>query len=171
MKPVDVVVAAKLVSVAISGISYAGLAEALGISQAEAHAAAKRLVIARLFRETGRQVPYPKRQALLEFWVHGLKYVYPAELGAPTRGRPTSIGAAPLNMEFPTPEGGVPVWPHPHGTVRGPALKPIHPSALPASSDERVHELLSLIDALREGRIREQSMAADLLKDRLYRWC
>lgn len=171
MKPVDTVVATKLISVAIDGISYAGLAEALTISHSEAHAAAKRLIKAGLFKEAGRQVPYPKRQALLEFWVHGLKYVYPAEVGAPTRGRPTSIGALPLNLEFPTPEGGVPVWPDPHGTVRGPALRPIHPSALPASSDTRVYELLSLIDALREGRIREQRMAADLLKDRLYRWC
>lgn len=171
MKPVDTVIAAKLVSVAINGISYAGLAEALGISQAEAHASAKRLVKAKLFKESGRQVPYPKRQALLEFLVHGLKYVYPAELGAPTRGIPTSIGALPLNLEFSKPEGGVPVWPSPEGTVRGPALKPIHPSALSAISDERVYELLSLIDALREGRVREQQRAAELLKDRLYWWC
>lgn len=171
MKPVDTVIAAKLVSVAISGIPYADLAEALKISIAEAHAATKRLVQAKLFKDTGRQVPYPKRQALLEFWVHGLKYVYPAELGAPVRGIPTSIGAAPLNQEFATPDGGVPIWPSPEGTLRGPALKPIHPRALSAISDERVYELLSLIDALREGRVREQKLAADLLKVRLYSWC
>lgn len=171
MKPVDTVVAAKLISVAIAGISYAGLADALQISYAEAHAAAKRLIKAGLFKETGRQVPYPKRQALLEFWVHGLKYVYPAELGAPVRGIPTSIGAAPLNQEFATPDGGVPVWPSPEGTGRGPALQPIHSSVLNAISDERVYELLSLIDALREGRVREQKLAADLLKVRLYSWC
>lgn len=171
MKPVDTVVAAKLVSVALSGISYAGLAEALNISSAEAHAAAKRLVKASLFKDQGRKVPYPRRQALLEFWVHGLKYVYPAELGAPARGIPTSIGTQPLRQEFSTPDGGVPVWPSPDGTVRGPALTPIHPSVLKAMTDERVYELLSLIDALREGRIRERERAAEFLKDRLYSWC
>ena len=171
MKPVDIIVAAKLVSVAISGIPYAALAEALGISTSEAHASAKRLVGARLFKETGRQVPYPKRQALLEFWVHGVKYIFPAELGAPTRGVPTSIGAAPLSQVFPIPEGGGPVWPSAEGTARGPALIPVHPSALKAIADERVYELLGLIDALREGRVRERQLAADLLKDRLYSWC
>lgn len=171
MKPVDMVVATKLVSVAIYGTTYQGLADSLNISIAEAHAACKRLITASLFRDKGRHVPYPKRQALLEFWIHGLKYVYPAELGAPTRGIPTSTGAPPLAESFPVTAEGVPVWPSADGTVRGPALEPIHPSALRAVTDPRVYDLLSLLDALRVGRAREQALARDLLKDKLYSWC
>lgn len=172
MKPLDMVVASKLVSVAITGITYQGLTEALGgIGAADAHRSAKRLVQSGLFKEQGRQVPYPRRQALLEFWVHGLKYVFPAQRGAPTRGLPTSVGAAPLAHLFPAPEGGAPVWPSPTGTARGPALLPVHASALQAGADRRVYELLALLDALREGRAREQAMAAEELKNRLYSWC
>lgn len=171
MRPVDMVVAAKLVSVAITGATYQGLSESLGISASEAHSAAKRLIAARLFRDKSRHVPYPYRQALLEFWVHGLKYVYPAQLGAPTRGMVTSFGAQPLADHFPTTSEGPPVWPSAEGTFRGPALSPLHPSAMTASGDERVYELLTLIDALRAGRAREQQLARELLKDRLYRWC
>ncbi|MCD0168512.1 hypothetical protein [Deinococcus sp. 23YEL01] len=171
MKPVDMVVATQLVSSATSGITYQGLSEALQISSSEAHASAKRLITSQLFRDKGRKVPYPKRQALLEFWVHGLKYVYPAQLTSPTRGVATSIGAAPLSEHFSMPEEGPPVWPTAHGTTRGPGLLPIHPSALHVVSDPRAHELLILLDALRSGRAREVEMAQALLKDRLYSWC
>lgn len=170
MKPVDTVIAAKLVSTAIYGNTFQGLADALGISPSEAHEASKRLVKAKLFKPVDRRVPYPNRRALLEFWVHGLKYVYPAETGAQTRGLPTSVGAPPLAEHFSVEPGTVPVWPSADGNVRGPALLPIHKSAIQASSDARVYELLALLDALREGRVREHQMAETLLKDRLYRW-
>lgn len=170
MKPVDMVVAAKLVSVSTFGTTYAGLADALGISASEAHASSKRLVESQLFKARPRQAPYPRKQALLEFWVHGLKYVFPAELGKVTRGIPTSIGAPPLSQEFRLSEGSRPVWPDSKGTVRGPSLQPIHSSAVKASEDERVYELLSLLDALREGKAREQQLAQQFLKERLYSW-
>ena len=67
MKPVDMVVAAKLVSVSTFGTTYAGLADALGISASEAHASSKRLVESQLFKARPRQAPYPRKQALLEF--------------------------------------------------------------------------------------------------------
>ena len=173
MKPVDMVVATKLVSVAIFGITYQGLAEALEISASEAHASARRLMTAGLFRsrpDADKKVPYPNQRALLEFWIHGLKYVFPPERGAPTRGVPTSIGAPPLADQFAKPEGGPPVWPSAEGVMRGPALQPIHKSALPASRDTRVYELLALLDAMREGRAREAKSAQDLLKERVGLW-
>ena len=97
MKPVDVVVATKLISVAISGITFEALAEALGISPSEAHQASKRLVRSGLFKDQHRRVPYPNRQALMEFWVHGLKYVFPggawqAVQGCPDLGGRTAAG-------------------------------------------------------------------------------
>ena len=170
MKPVDTVVAAKLVSAAIYGNTFQGLADALGISVSEAHEASNRLVKAGLFKAQERRVPYPIKRALLEFWVHGLKYVYPAEMGAPTRGLLTSVGAPPLAEHFSVETGTVPVWPSAEGNVRGPALLPIHKSAVRASSDLRVYELLALLDALREGRVREHQMAESLLEERLYGW-
>lgn len=171
MKPVDMVVAAKLVSVATNSSTFQGLADALGISVSEAHQAAKRLEQATLFKPLPRRVPYPNRAALLEFWVHGLKYVFPAVQGAPGRGMPTSVGAPPLSASFALEPGSVPVWPTAQGQVRGLSLKPIHTSALAASSDPRVYEVLALLDALREGRSREQKLAQEFLRERLYSWC
>ena len=75
MKPVDMVVATKLVSVAIFGITYQGLAEALEISASEAHASARRFMTAGLFRprpDADKKVPYPNQRALLNSEGHGL---------------------------------------------------------------------------------------------------
>lgn len=165
------IVAAKLVSVAVGGMTFGGLADALGISASEAHEASRRLAESSLFKPLARRVPYPNRQALLEFWVHGMKYVFPAQRGQPTRGVPTSVGGPALAEHVTTEPGTLPVWPDAEGKVRGLTLLPIHPSALRASSDPRVYELLTLLDALREGRARERQLAQEFLRERLYSWC
>jgi hypothetical protein len=58
----------------------------------------------------------------------------------------------------------VPVWPSPDGPVRGESFEPLYPSAVVAArSDPRLYEALALVDALRGGRARERTLAADLL--------
>ena len=53
-----------------------------------------------------------------------------------------------------------PVWPDPDGEVRGATLEPLHKAAPKAARrDPALHELLALIDALRDGRVRERQMA------------
>jgi hypothetical protein len=51
------------------------------------------------------------------------------------------------------------VWPFPEGEHRGVTLEPLYKSAPAALRDPFLYELLALIDALREGRVRERKLA------------
>jgi DNA-binding Lrp family transcriptional regulator len=146
--------------------TYARLSEALGISSSQVHASVRRAVEAGLVRADEREV---NRGALLEFLVHGLKYVFPVERGGLTRGMPTAHAAAPLRKKLAVaPDDVPPVWPHPEGTVRGEELQPLHPSVpLAAHKDPKLYELLALVDAVRGGRAREREMAVRELRSRL----
>ncbi len=66
--------------------SYAALAQELGMSSSEVHAALQRAQSARLYAEAVRAVIPPN---LIEFLVHGVRYAFPAEFGPPARGMPT----------------------------------------------------------------------------------
>lgn len=163
MKPQDLVVAAKLLS-SENGISFAALAQSLGLSVSEAHACVRRLEKCGLVDASTRTV---RRRALLEFVVHGLKYVFPPEWKPLTRGVPTSYAAPPLRDAFAVGDHP-PVWPFPEGTVRGEGLAPLYRSVPFASiRDPNLHEWLALFDAVRAGRGRERKLAADELTRRL----
>jgi len=77
LKPQDVVVLLKLV-VTWEGWTYPSLAESLGMSASEVHAAVARAKQSGLYDEHRRM---PNNKALAEFIVHGLRYVFPAERG------------------------------------------------------------------------------------------
>jgi hypothetical protein len=60
------------------------------------------------------------------------------------------------------------VWPDPQGVVRGQAIAPLYRSVPQAAkNDPELYALLSLIDALRVGRVREQRLAVSELENRL----
>ena len=82
------------------------------------------------------------RSALLEFLVHGLKYVFPIATGAISRGMPTGYAANPLKELFLSAEGEpVPVWPDPQGTVRGLAVEPLYKTVTSAAKkDHRLYD-------------------------------
>lgn len=141
------------------------LASATGLSQAEVHNAIKRAAYSRLCDSRGKKV---MRQALLEFLVHGVKYVFPAQLGGPTRGVPTAWAAPPLSDIIMGGDDERPVWPHPDGKVRGSSVEPLYKTVPDiALQDPAMHEALALVDALRFGRARERKLAQQLLKERL----
>lgn len=160
MKGQDILVALAL---AASGRAakpgYQELADRLGVSVSEAHAAVKRLQEARLVDHERRV----NRRALAEFVLHGLRYVFPAEPGAPSLGIATGPSAPGVREAFDAPE--LWVWPTPEGDVRGPSIAPLYPS-VPAAArrDPRLYELLSLVDCLRVGRARERAIATKRLK-------
>ncbi len=92
--------------------------------------------------------------------IHGVKYCFPAEYGGLTRGIPTAYAAPPLNQFIAPSSDPPPVWPYAMGTVRGVMLSPIHKAAPEAASqDEKLYQLLTLLDALRTGRAREREIA------------
>jgi len=108
------------------------------------------------------------RPALLEFLVHGLRYVFPAEQGGLVRGLPTAAAASPLKEHLIDHGEPPPVWQYAEGHVRGISFKPLYKSAPQAAlADAKFYELLALSDAIRGGRTREQSMAADYLRKAL----
>ena len=108
------------------------------------------------------------RAALLEFLVHGVKYAFAPERGGLTRGVPTGYAAAPLDKVIAGSSDPPPVCPHAEGKVRGYAFAPLYPTE-PAAAlrDAALYELLALVDAIRDGRARERSLARQALEKRL----
>lgn len=162
--PHDVVVLAKLVSY---GGGRPPVAGDLALSPSQVHASLKRLERSRLIdAQTGR----PLLKAVEEFLIHGVKYAFPVQRGEATRGMPTAHAAPPLSDQIAETGDLPPVWPDPEGEVRGVTLEPLH-KAVPkaARKDPVLHEMLALLDALRDGRVRERQIAEKELSARLRR--
>ncbi len=166
LKPQDIVVLLKLSALESKEWSFASLAADLYMSPSEVHAGIKRAIASRLFDETRRM---PVRKNLEEFLVHGVKYAYPPQHGALTRGIPTSYAAYPLNEKLAIGKKDVPpVWPHPEGDVRGYEFSPLYKSAPSAAlKDKDLYALLAILDAIRDGRARERDLAIKELQSRL----
>ena len=87
-----------------------------------------------------------------------------------SRGMPTAYAAPPLSDQISGSGDLPPVWPDAEGTVRGITLEPLHRAAVKAARrDPALHELLALIDAVRDGRARERQLAEKELSARLRR--
>lgn len=165
LKPQDIVILLKLVTLGNRPWSYSALALELGMSPSEVHSGIKRAAAARLF-DTQRNVPLIR--SLQEFLVHGVKYAYPPDRGQLTRGIPTCYAAPPLNSLIVQSDEPPPVWPDPDGTVRGYEFTPLYRSVPKAAvRDQALYELLALVDAIRDGRARERELAVKLLTERL----
>lgn len=149
--------------------THRSIAEATGVSVSEVNAAIQRALRCGLIRKGARSGrPIPANDALLEFIVHGVKYVYPAERGEPARGIPTGFAAPLLARELAVGDELPPVWPYAAGSSRGYSLSPLYKSAaFAAARDPILYELLVLLDVFRTGRQREKAIAHRLLKDRL----
>ena len=111
--------------------TYSALAHDLGMSPSEVHAAARRATHAGLLDPDGRRV---NRKALLEFLIHGLRYVFAPERGGLTRGFVTAYAAPPLASRIAQGNDPPPVWPDPDGPVRGETFRPLYRSATSATS-------------------------------------
>jgi hypothetical protein len=165
--PQDVVVLAKLVCYGGERPPIAQVAGDLALSPSQVHASLKRLERSRLVdAQSGR----PLLKAVEEFLTHGVKYTFPAQRGEATRGVPTGYAAPPLNDQIAADGDLPPVWPDAEGSVRGVTLEPLH-RAVPkaARKDPTLYEILALIDALRDGRVRERQLAERELSARLRR--
>jgi hypothetical protein len=167
LKSQDILLLLKLVVSASKREKLSVLASDIGLSQGEVTAARRRAGAAGLLHTRAGRTEVD-RAALAEFLIHGLRYVLPAQRGALTRGIPTSYAAPPLNRVIANPAEPPPVWPYSEGNVRGFEFSPIYKSApYAASRDAKLYELLALVDALRDGRVRERDFAANELRARL----
>jgi hypothetical protein len=165
MKGQDVLVLLKFVAIGGREFQVHPLAKELGISPSELSLSIRRSILAGLIDPVDKGCIRP---ALLEFMLHGFRYVFPVKPGSLTRGMPTAHSAPPLKgkiiskVDF--------VWPLPKGPNRGQAIKPIYKSApLAAQNDPILYKLLALADALRVGSTRERNIASEVLEEMVMR--
>ncbi len=162
MKPQDILVLLKLLITRGRNVPYSKFAKDIFISTSELHASIKRLVKSGLLSPDSHEVIV---FAMKEFLFHGIKYVFPADIGAITRGVPTSVGVPPLKDELISIDSEIPVWPDSNGTHRGVSFEPLYKSVpAAAKNDENLYRLLALVDSLRSGRARERKLAEQLFE-------
>lgn len=165
LKPQDILVLLKLVAAGHRDRRLIDIAIDLGLSQSEVSMGLERAKRSGLIDDAKKSLV---KSALEEFLLHGLKYVFPAQIGMLCRGIPTSHSALPLAKRVVSNPDDQYVWAHPDGTLRGQAVSPLCPWAPEAArKDPRLHELLALVDALRVGRARERMIAAEELRKRI----
>ena len=166
LRPLDIVVLLKL-SLKNGRPPYLQLANELHLYPSEVYTSIKR-ARASHFIQGPELEDRLNRTSLLEFLLHGIRYAFPAELGALTRGIPTGYAAPPLDKSIVPMGDPPPVWPYADGSVRGMSFTPLHKNVPQAAlEDAKLYELLALVDALRDGRARERELAGHELKRRL----
>lgn len=167
LKPQDLYVVLKILAAGSRRAPYAQLAVELVMSPSEVHACVKRAQASHLLHAASEQ-HLPNIEALKEFLIHGLKYTFPAEHGELTRGVATSYAAQPLSSKIAPGGEPIPVWPYSEGKQRGIAFAPLYKTApIAALRDQAFYEYLVLVDALRDGRVRERKLAEVELHRRL----
>lgn len=149
--------------------SVRGLEAAVGISKTEVSASINRSLnsgIAVKDRKTGR--PKANRRQVLEFIIHGIRYVFPVKPGAMQRGLPTAFAAPVLRESLHSAGSLISVWPYAHGREMGQSVEPLFKTVPEAAErDERLYAYLALVDAIRLGNSREANLAINVLSERL----
>lgn len=160
MRPQDIVILLKMISSGKEVLPINLLAFSLSISLSEVSESLNRSEIASLVDYDRKKV---KRQNLMEFIEHGVKYVFPQRFGAMTRGLPTAHSHPFMEKVF---GGDIPiVWPDPKGEMIGHELLPFYPKQVEAvKKDEDLYKLLALVDVIRVGKVREIKVALNELK-------
>lgn len=163
LSPQDIVILLKIMVLENSNWNQNSLAESLYISQSEVSKSLMRSKYAGFIDASGRRV---NKLALMEFLQYGIKYVFPQQPGALVRGIATAHSALPLSKIIKSDEQYV--WASANGNLRGQNILPLYPSVVKAvKEDQKLYELLALIDALRVGRAREKEIAIKELKKRI----
>ena len=164
MRPQDIVVLLKIISMQNQEWRNIDIAKALKLSPSEVSEALNRCKIARLIDGKKKSV---NPNSFKEFLIYGLKYVFPSQPGAIVRGIPTAHSAPPVSENI-SQGKDIYVWPYSKGTKRGQALEPLY-KTIPevALKDKTLYELLAITETLRVGRAREIKIAVEELEKRL----
>lgn len=173
LKPQDLVVALKILTKGKVKWNQRDLAQSLGMSLSEVNGAIRRAIQAGLMIGgwSRNQAPQAVPFALQEFIKHGVRYSFPVERGPITRGIPSGVIGAKLEVEVSKlKESEIPVWPSSQGKVRGIGIKPLYrsiPDVVEKEENNDLYCMLSLVDMIREGRARERKLASDEISKKI----
>lgn len=160
LRPQDLVLMVKLALAGRAPLTFASLSKALFLSASEVHAGLQRCRLARLVAVSERRDVNVNRPLLRDFVLHGARFAFPPVFGSLTRGMPTAHAGPGLREIITQPEEPPPVWPYAKGEARGIALYPLYQTVPKAvEADVKLHEVLSLFDAIRIGNAREREIA------------
>lgn len=159
IKPQDILLLMKLI--VNSQLSQKELADQLQISQAEISHGLKRLKNSNLLNSSGKIM----KEACVEFLVHAVKFICPAQLGSPAIGIPTSYAHREFKfIKYSSHE--IYVWPHPEGKIKGISLFPIYSTLSQAClDDQELYKLASLLEMIRSGRAREKKIGSEKIQE------
>jgi hypothetical protein len=110
LKPQDILAILKVHSWDSTNWTYSSRSKRGPERIASVHAALERSEAAGLYYGSERKI---LKQAVLEFLVHGLRYVFYAQPGPLSRGLPTAHSAEPLKSKLVVSPSEVYVWPDP----------------------------------------------------------
>jgi hypothetical protein len=160
MRPQDVAILLKIISKDSENWQLMEIANSLRISISEISESLNRSRIAGLIDYNKKKV---NRQNLMEFLEHGIRYVFPQEPGSMVRGIPTAHSHVFMKKNFISDIDYV--WPDNKGKVVGLKIEPLYPKQVEAvNEDETYYKLLSLVDVIRVGKVREIKYAVNELR-------
>lgn len=161
MRPQDVAILLKIISIDGQQWQLVGLSNSLKISISEISESLNRSRIANLIDYNKKKI---NRQNLLEFLEHGVRYVFPQQPGAIVRGIPTAHSHPLMKNKFISEMNYV--WPDNKGKVMGQTIEPFYPKQVDAIiEDQEFYKLLALVDVIRVGKVREIKFAVNELKN------
>lgn len=146
-------------------IEFKNIAYELYISQSEVTKSIKRLEKTKLLTRYSDDSIELHKHALMELFVYGVKYFFPADVNIATRGVAAAYSSPHFKKIILSEEAYV--WPYINGNIKGLALTPIYetlPKALARVPDEHFHAIMSALDLIRLGGKRENKIAKDLLE-------
>lgn len=162
MRPHDIVILLKIISYNHDKWLMKDLGFDLFISLSEISESLNRSVLSGLISNNKKRI---MKSAFLDFLIHGIKYVFPQKPGPMVRGIKTAHSTLPLSNLIVS--NDIYVWPYFEGDSKGFSIEPLHPNVPKACLlDPNLHELLSLVDAIRLGNKREFNIAVEELKKR-----
>jgi predicted transcriptional regulator len=164
MRPQDIVILLKLVTVDDKKWSMTEMSDCLKISIGEISKAMERNVVAGLVSSDKTRV---NKLALRDFLIYGLKYVFPPQPGGYTKGIATAHSASPVN-QYINENGENYVWKYYKGTKRGHSIVPLY-DTIPGivENQPELYEFLTIVDTIRIGKKREIEIAVEELNKRL----
>jgi hypothetical protein len=160
MRPQDVPILLKIIALNEKPWQLSEISTSLRISISEVSESLNRSKLANLIDYNKKKI---NRHNLLDFLKFGIRYVFPQQPGSMARGIPTAHSHPSMKSIFVSDLNYV--WPDNKGTSLGLVIEPFYPKQTEGVlEDEIYYKLLSLVDVIRVGKVREVNYAMEELK-------